>query len=40
MKKNYEEPILETLIINGTVIVSISGGVDENSGDEYDDMFG
>ena len=42
MKRIYEEPTIETLIINGTVIVSISGQDGETStpNDEYDNMFG
>lgn len=39
MKQIYEEPNFEILFFDGTVIVSISGGVDENLGDDYDDMF-
>lgn len=39
MKRLYEEPIIETIIIDGTVIVSVSGGSDNNWGEDFGDMF-
>lgn len=38
MKYIYEEPIMETIFIDGRVIVSASGD-DPNWGEDFGDMF-
>ena len=44
MKRIYEEPTIETIVLDGTVIVSISGGGTEPEGGSnsgtFDDILG
>ena len=42
MKRIYEEPTIETIVLDGTVIVSISGGDTEPEGSNrkpFDEIF-